>query len=139
VIISSTLSIINFIEENYPNPALYPHDIQFRADALALVEMIKDVNTTIVTIKNVIQDTKRNIEIIKSLENTLSLYEDFVKHRAGIYSLGDQITLPDCFLFPLMEFAMKQGMSLTTRTTLLRIYEHLLKANPFLSESLFKK
>jgi maleylpyruvate isomerase len=130
--LSQSLTIMAYLDERYPTPALLPQDIEQRARvrqiSLAIACDIHPIN---------------NLRILKYLTGTMGLSEDakntWVKHwvglglqalevdlaaqRSGDFCVGSQPTMADCCLVPQIFNAQRFGIDMTPYPTLRSIDE----------------
>ncbi len=135
--IGQSLAILEYLEEKYPNPALLPDNIKFRAITRQLCQIIAcDVHPL------------NNLRVLKYLENELGVAEDkktewyhhwidkaFVafeailkKHQlSGKYALGEELSMADACLIPQIYNANRFGFNMDKFERLSEINDNCLQ------------
>jgi maleylpyruvate isomerase len=128
-IITQSTSILEFIEESYPQYALYPLDVIAKTNVRALCNVIAcDIHPL------------NNLRVLKYLKDELSLSEeqklDWYKHwialgfsniesllSASPYSMGENVTMVDVYLVPQVYNALRFKQDMTKYPNIMRVYE----------------
>ncbi len=129
-IISQSVAIIEYLDEAFPNPPLYPKEPHMRARVRQLCEIINCTHPL------------QNLKVLQFLEKELDVkepkkiqwltqwmqtgfqaYEDSVKPTAGQFSVGDQVTAADLFLVPQVLAAKRFNIDTTRYKLISRIDE----------------
>jgi maleylpyruvate isomerase len=132
-VLAQSVAILEYLEETRPEPALLPADPVQRAWCRQLVE---GINASIQPLQN--------LRVLQRLErehgldaagcrawaghfNTFGLqaFEALLRRSAGLYCVGDRITLADVLLVPQAYSARRFGVDLTTLPEVHRIVEAL--------------
>jgi len=134
VVIRQSIAILEFFEEYFPDtPRLLPpqSDPINRAKVRELVNIIaNDVQP--VTNLRILKRVKKlggetaPGEWAKDLMATgLGAYDKVAEKYAGVYSVGDEVTLADVVLAPAVEAASRYGIDLEGFPTVKRVYEKI--------------
>lgn len=102
--LAESVAIIEFLDEEIPTPALLPSSRHARARSRQLAEMI-NAGTQPLQNPNVAAFHSADPEEQKRwnqhwIRNGLKAYEVLAQDTAGLYSVGDEITLADLYLIP---------------------------------------
>ncbi len=130
--LTESSAIIEWAEERFPKPSLNPGSPEERAHVRRLSEL---VNSGIQPLQNppvfsaVSKDeNERKAWCQKWNRNGLTAYTEWVQDSAGLYSVGDQITMADLFLIPQCHAALRFEVELEKEFPLLaKIYSNALK------------
>ncbi len=128
-ILTQSLVIIDYLEMQHPEPALYPAD---PFQALAARALCEQINSGIQPLQNlsVLQqlssrfgadETGRAQWAAHFIEQGFSALETQIARTAGRYSFGDQLTALDCCLIPQVYGAHRFGADMSRFPTLSRI------------------
>lgn len=129
-----SMAIIEWLEETYPQPTLFPGDCFQRQKIRSLCEFI---NAGIQPIQNlsvldhVSEDPKKRKEWASHfIRNGFKAYEKSIQAVAGKFSFGNQVTAADLFLVPQCYNAMRFGVNLQKEFSMLyQIYENSLQTS----------
>jgi len=126
-------SILEYLEEVYPSPSLLPKDAITRAKVRAVCECI---GSGIQPLQNnsVLQkfEGKAREEWAQTfIENGFKAVEKLLETNAGKYSVGDEVSLADCFLLPQIYNANRFKVDLTLYPVISRVAENLQKLPAF--------
>lgn len=112
-LITQSLAIIQFLEENYPEPSIYPTDVIKRAKSRAIADTISSGIQPLQNLETLVhykealglgeispEERKKvgRFWITRKLENL----EKLVKTSAGRFCVGDSISIADVCLVPQM-------------------------------------
>lgn len=136
--ISQSVAIIEYLDEVYPNPSLFPKEPHTRARVRQLCEIINCTHPL------------QNLKVLRYLEETFSVvdekkttwvnhwaqqgfhaFEEIIRHTSGDFSVGDQVTAADLFLIPQVFAAKRFNVDLSNYKNILRINEACLKLEVF--------
>ncbi|GAB6020632.1 Glutathione S-transferase zeta-1 [Chamberlinius hualienensis] len=126
-------SIIEYLEEQYPTPALLPKDAIGRAKARAISELIGSgiqplQNLTVIQkVDESNKSTWPQFWIVKGF-NAL---EKMLQETAGKYCVGDDVTVADCYLIPQIYNAKRYNVDLTPYPIISRVAANLEKLEAF--------
>ncbi|KAL5339444.1 glutathione S-transferase [Aspergillus crustosus] len=130
--ITQSLAALEYLDEAFPNlPRLLPSPSQPETRALVrtLANIVScDIQpvTNLRILKRVAPFGVDRAAWSKELiEDGLYAYESIVKESAGVYSVGDEITVADLCLIPAIWGAERVGVDLTVFPTVKRIAEAL--------------
>lgn len=138
--LSQSLSILEYLEEQYPEKPLLPKDVIERAQVRAFAQVIAcdihplDNLRVLKYLKNdlAVSDEQKNqwyqhwiIEGFKSLEKQL-------QHSNGKFCFGTQATFADCCLIPQVYNAKRFKIELSAFPKIESIYQHCLTLPAFL-------
>lgn len=131
-IITQSLAIIEYLEEQYPTPALLPHDplqkAHVRQIALSICTDIHPLNNL-----RVLQYLTHTLKITEEEKNTwyqhwiakgFDALEAWLKKTAGTFCFGETISLADVCLIPQINNALRFHCDLTSYPTLLKIFNY---------------
>lgn len=140
--IGQSAAILEYLEEKYPNPALLPGDIQARAFARQIAQIITcDIHPL------------NNIGVLLYLSNEIGISEEAKSHWyhhwvkrgfdamerlltdrgwKGPYCLGNSVTLADICVVPQMYNAHRFQVPVDDYPTLCSIEQACLKLEPFI-------
>lgn len=141
-VLSQSLSIIQYLEEMYPENPIYPKDPILRAKSNAIADTIsggiqplQNHETLMRYVEPLGQepldaDTRKKVAqfwIGRKLENL----ENLVKKTAGLYCVGDSVTIADVALVPQMFNARRFEVDTNRFPVLKAIDERLQKMDMF--------
>lgn len=114
--LSESIAIIEWLDETYPSPSLFSGDAFQKARIRQLAEIINSAtqplqnpNVTQFHSPHPKEQKKWNVHWIRK---GLQAFETLTRETAGIYSVGDTITLADLFLIPQCYNAIRHEISL---------------------------
>lgn len=138
-IITQSMAIIEYLDECYPNPALFPKEPGVRARIRQLCETINCTHPL------------QNLKVLQYLEKefqaneaqkqrwlaewmgrTFEVLEETLKHTAGKYCWGDHVTAADLFLIPQIFSGARFQVGIEKHKTLQRINENCLTHSAFI-------
>lgn len=138
--ISQSAAIIEYLEEQYPNPALLPKSPQDRARVRALSQMIAcDIHPL------------NNLKVLRYLIGSMGVsrdnkdrwYRHWIKEglsqvekrlhekESGEFCHGDTPGMADCFLIPQVANALRMGCDLSAMPRVNEIYKRCLGLSAF--------
>ena len=130
--LSQSLSILEYLEERYPETALLPQDIQqralVRAFSLAIACDIHPLNNL-----RVLQYLSGTLEVSDEQKNTwyhhwvdtgFKTLEALLHSSNGRFCFGDQPTFADCCLIPQVYNALRFNVDITAYPKIASIYQH---------------
>jgi maleylacetoacetate isomerase len=125
--LTESLAIIEWLEELFPTPSLLPGMGYEKAKIRQLAETI-NAGTQPIQNPGVAQFHSSDPEEQKKwnlhwIHSGLTAYETLVQGTAGIYSVGDTLTVADLCLIPQCYNALRQGVLLTNFPQIERIYQ----------------
>ncbi|XP_019407619.1 PREDICTED: maleylacetoacetate isomerase isoform X4 [Crocodylus porosus] len=126
------LAIIEYLEETRPNPRLLPQDQKKRAQ----VRMISDhIVSGIQPLQNlaILQRVgEKKLEWAQHyITNGFQALEQILKHTAGRYCVGDEVSMADLCLVPQVYNAERYKVDLAPYPTITRINKALLELEAF--------
>lgn len=141
-LLTQSLAIIEFLEENYPEISIYPGDSILRAKCRAIAETIASGLQPLQNLETLVEysrplglgDTSREerVKIAQFwLTRKFDKLEQLVKSTAGKYCVGDQISIADVCLVPQMHNAKRFEIDTTKYPTLVAISSRLLELEAF--------
>lgn len=127
-LLGQSVAIMEYLEEQHPEPALLPADARGRALVRQLVETI---NSGIQPLQNLSVMAKVREDYQGDagawtrywVARGLKALEAEVQQTAGLYCYGDQVTLADACLVPQLGASQRFGVDLTPFPTLVAIGE----------------
>lgn len=137
VALAQSMAILEYLEEQHPEPALLPHDPILRARTRQLAEI---VNAGIQPLQNllVMQKLQREHSVDAQawcafhIRRGLSAYQAVAQTTAGAFSVGDRPTIADCLLVPQLYNARRFDIDVAAELPLLaRIDERCAELEAF--------
>ncbi len=130
--LSQSLSILEYLEEQHPEVALLPQDIQqralVRAFSLAIACDIHSLNNLRVLqyLSGPLQvsDEQKNIWYRHWVELGFKTLEALLHNSNGRFCFGNQPTFADCCLIPQVYNALRFNVDLTAYPKITSIYQH---------------
>lgn len=131
--LAESIAIIELLDEWFPTPPLIPSDRFLRARSRQLAEII-NAGTQPLQNPNAAafhsQDPKEQKRWNQHwIRKGLAAYETVVKQTSRLYSMGDEITLPDLYLIPQCYNASRFEVNLEEFPILNQIYTNSLKTD----------
>jgi maleylpyruvate isomerase len=123
--LAQSMAILEYLDETYPEPPLFPKTPELRARARELAEI---VNSGIQPFQNL-----RLLREVKALgvdaspvtrsyiQTGLAALEQHAKSTSGKFLIGDAVTIADVYLVPQLYAARRFGVPVEPYPTLLRI------------------
>lgn len=139
MILGQSMAIIEYLEEEFPNPPLLPKDLQKRARIRQFCESINSFLHPISNLK-VLQYLEKNHQYDQQQKEAwishwypkgLNALEIWLQKNAKEYAFGNEITYADCFLVPLVFTCQRFKVDLTSYPMILKINENCLKVEAF--------
>ncbi|XP_010184794.1 PREDICTED: maleylacetoacetate isomerase isoform X3 [Mesitornis unicolor] len=132
ITLSQSLAIINYLEDTHPTPRLLPQDPKKRAQ----VRMITDhIVTGIQPLQNqgiLKQMGEKNMEWAQNcIGFGFQALEQILKHTAGRYCMGDEVSMADLCLVPQVYNAERYKVDMDPYPTITRINKALLELEAF--------
>jgi glutathione S-transferase len=103
-ILHDSTAILEYLEERYPDPPLYPRDEQRRAEATLLIDWFNRLWKRPPNLLTVRPDDERAPEWADELERSRDLFEALLAGRP--YLLGDEFTALDAIAFPFLKYGL---------------------------------
>lgn len=108
-VVSDSTAILEYLEQRYPDPPLYPHDEARRAEARLLIDWFNRVwkrppNELEQALSALERAEARVRELSAELERSRELFESLLAGRE--YMLGSEFTVVDCALFPFLKYGL---------------------------------
>ncbi len=126
-----SVAILEWLEESYPEPKLYPGHPFEKAQIRALVELI-NADTQPIQNLNVVEyytedPLKRKTWNQYFIRRGLQAYQVLATKTAQTFSIGNDLTAADLFLIPQCYNALRNEIDLNEFPLLKKIYEAALK------------
>lgn len=139
LVLGQSMAIIEFLEEEFPSPALLPKSLQQKAKIRQFCENINSFLHPISNLKMLqYLESKHQYNQAQKEEwisywypKGLSALELSIKQNAKQYCFGDQLTFADCFLVPLVFTALRFNVDLNNYPGILKINENCLQLEGF--------
>ncbi len=147
LVIGQSVAIIEYLEEVFPNPSLFPKDPQKRAKIRQFCENI-----------NSFLHPLSNLKVLKYLEDNhgynqkqkeawishwyqkgLVALESWLQKNMGQYSFGDQVTVADCFLVPMVFTSERFNIDLSLYKNIMFVNQNCLKLDAFKTAHPFRQ
>jgi glutathione S-transferase len=108
-IVADSTAILEYLEERYPEPPLYPRDPGRRAEARLLIDWFNRVwkrppNELDELLGSAEPDQVRVRELATELESSRDLFESLLAGRD--YMLGNDFSAVDCAFFPFLKYGL---------------------------------
>jgi glutathione S-transferase len=108
-VISDSPAILDYLEQRFPEPALYPADEARRAEVRIFVDWFNRVwkrppNLIAVEEEKPEPDRARIAELAQRITDALALFESLLAGRN--YLFGDELTAADVVAFPFLKYAV---------------------------------
>lgn len=141
-LLTQSLAIIQFLEENYPDISIYPKDSILRAKSRAIAETISSGLQPLQNLETLVEYTKPLGLGDTSREDRVKIaqfwmtrkfknLEELVKLSSGKYCVGDEISIADVCLVPQMHNAKRFEIDIQQYPTLTAINSRLLDLDVF--------
>lgn len=138
-VLSQSFAIIEYLDELYPTPPLFPASIFDRAKVRQICEHI---NCGIHPIANLkvqqyltrefkLSEEQKNKWLFHWIDQGMAALEALLKDTAGEYAFGDAITVADIFVVPQVFSAKRFGVYSENFPTIHRVYSNAIKLEPF--------
>lgn len=144
-VITQSLAIIEYLEEQYPEPALLPGDpldrAWLRSVALSIACDIHPINNLRIlrylTGEMKLSEDDKNRWYRHWCEQGLAAVEQVLStdHRVGRFCYGDAPSLADCLLVPQVANAQRMHCDLSAMPTVVRINDACLQLPAFIDAS----
>ncbi len=142
-IIGQSMAILEYLEDEFPNPPLLPKN---PADRALVRQMCEIINSGIQPLQNlsVVQFLEKDLKLgaeqkdqwLQSwIHRGLQSFEDLLQFHSGKYCFGDQITLADCLLVPQIFSSLRFKVDVSRYPRSVEINERCLKLTDFLRAS----
>jgi maleylpyruvate isomerase len=134
--LAQSMAILEYLDERWPEPPLLPKDRFSRARVRQASEII---NSGIQPFQNTSVQKRVKHELHGDekawarhfITLGLQALEPLLQSTAGRYSVGDQVTLADCFLVPQMYHARRYEIDVSAFKTLTRVEDACMALSPF--------
>jgi glutathione S-transferase len=103
-ILHDSPAILEYLEERYPDPPLYPRDPARRAEATLLIDWFNRVWKRPPNLITLRPDDERAPEWADALERSRDVFEALLTGRS--YLLGDEFTALDAIAFPFLKYGL---------------------------------
>ena len=143
--LTQSIAILEYLEEKYPEKPLLPKNIQKRAIVRNLVNIISNDVQPVTNLRILIDVEKLGGSRAKWAKDYLQeglngtppspinehginwvlAYEMLVKDCAGLYSVGDDVTMADIVLAPAVEASLRWGVDFPGLPTVWGIYRRI--------------
>jgi maleylpyruvate isomerase len=123
--LAQSMAILEYLEERYPDPPLFPASRLLRARARQIAETvnsgIQPLQNTAVRVHVASLSIDADAWIRHWVTKGLVALEALVSETSGRYSVGDTVTVADVFVVPELEFTKRFAIDLAPYPTLMRI------------------
>lgn len=135
--LTQSVAIVEYLDERFPEPALYPREALERARVREAVEV---VNSSIQPLQNlaVLKHVRGLAPAVSAsawsqrwVVPGLATLERLTLEHAGDFSVGDRVTAADVFLVPQLYAARRFGVDVTPFSRLAAIEQRLLALDAF--------
>jgi maleylacetoacetate isomerase/maleylpyruvate isomerase len=137
-VITQSMAIIEYLDECFPNPSLFPKEPGAKARVRQLCENINCTHS-LQNLK-VLQYLEKELGaseaqkqkwLNKWMERTFEVLEEVTTHTAGKFCWGDEVSAADLFLVPQVFSAKRFNIEIDRFKILHRINENCLKLEAF--------
>lgn len=131
--LTQSVSIMEYLEEAYPEKPLLPKDLLLRAKVREICEIIGagiQPLQNLSVLKKIGDEGKMEWAHFHINKGFIALEQTLVK-SAGKYSVGDQVTLADCCLVPQVYNANRFKVDMSSFPTISRIHDALTSLDAF--------
>jgi maleylacetoacetate isomerase len=142
--IGQSVAIIEYLDEVFPHPSLYPKEASKKAKVRQLCEIINCIQPlqNLKILKHFetdfqVREEQKQAWLNKWLPTAFEAYEETAKHTCGNFSVGDQVTAADLFLIPQVFTAQRYNINIDQFKLIQKINERCLqlpffqKAHPY--------
>ena len=131
-----SLPILEYLEETRPEPALLPATPAKRAQVRAIAELINSgtqplQNMAVLKQADALKPGSRNEWGRYFVERGLKAVEKILATSAGVYSVGDEVTIADCCLVPQLYNGRRFGVDMEQFPKALEIEKRLQQLEAF--------
>ena len=137
------MAIIQYLDDRWPNPSLFPKDLYARAFCIQICEMI---NSGIQPMQNLrfiseminrykLDPKERDVWSAHWINFGFKAIEEILNDSAGNYCMGNMVTAADCFLIPQVVSANRFGVKMNQFPNIKRVNENCMKLDPFIKAS----
>ncbi len=138
-VISQSVAIIEYLDEQFPEPELYPEDPLQRARVRQLCEMINsDIQPlqNLSVLKKLVKDhgfgEEQKLDWIHHwIRLGFGSFETLVSKNSGKFSLEDKPCAVDCFLIPQVYNALRFGVDMSSFPRIQSIYQQAAEQEAF--------
>ncbi len=137
-LISQSVAIIEYLDEAFPTPPLYPKELHRRARVRQLCEIINCTHPlqNLKVLQYLEKDLginadQKNKWLSEWLHRSFQAYEEIIRHTGGIFSVGDQVTAADLFLIPQIFSAQRFNIDTTQYKLISKIEAACLQEEAF--------
>lgn len=139
LILGQSMAIIEYLEEQFPNPSLLPTDVHKRGKIRQFCENINSYLHPLSNLKvlsylethHSYSQQEKEKWIGHWYHNGLKALEQTVSKTKGQCCFGDQVTFADCFLIPVLFTAERFNVDLSPYPLLKQINHHCIQLTPF--------
>jgi glutathione S-transferase len=108
-VVADSTAILEYLEERYPDPPLYPRDEARRAEAVLLIDWFNRVwkkpPNELERMLSIEERVERRVRAqAEELERSRDRFEALLVGRR--YMLGDEFTAVDCAFFPFLKYGL---------------------------------
>jgi len=145
--IPESFAIMEYLEEVFPEPSLFPKDAYLKARIRQVCEVINSFMHPMGNLKT-LQYLEKHLGYTQEQKEEwfrhwaaqgLETLETTLKEFAGTYSFGDQVTMADLFVVPQLVTCQRFKMDLSKYPTLVKISENCNKLEAFQKAHPFKQ
>ncbi len=137
--LTQSLSILEYLEETHPEPAILPTDPKQRAQARALMDLIScDVHplNNLAVLQYLkgplgISDEQKSVWYAHWIQQGFQAFEALLADLAGTYCVGDAISMADIALIPQVYNANLFQVDLSVFPRIQRIFQHCMQQPAF--------
>lgn len=139
VLLTQSMAIIQYLDEKWPEPRLFPLDI---AEKHYMIELCEIINSGIQPLQNlsVLQKLEKDFSVDQDAKNNWAQYfitegfktlEKRISKTAGTYSVGNSVSALDCFIVPQVFAAIRFGIDMNLYPTIKKVADKLNELEAF--------
>ncbi len=138
-VVGQSVAIIEYLEEQFPNPSLFPKDFQKKAKIRQFCENINSFLHPLSNLKvlKYLEDShgydqkQKEVWVNHWYQKGLVALESWLQKNKGLFSFGDEVTVADCFLVPLVFTCERFNIDLSPYKNILTINNRCLQQQAF--------
>lgn len=145
--LGQSVAIIEYLEEQFPSPSLFPRDSQKKAKIRQFCENINSFMHPLSNLKvlkyleenNSYDQKQKEVWISHWYQKGLAASESWLQKNMGQYCFGDHVTVADCFLVPLVFTCERFNVDLKPFKNVVTINDRCLKEEAFAKAHPFRQ
>lgn len=138
-VLAQSLPIIEYIDEKFPQPPLFPKDLQNKS---LVRQVCENINCDIHPMQNLkvlgylqsefkITDEQKSKWIDHWITKGFAATEQIIAKTTGTYAFGDSVTAADIFITAQVVTAQRFNVSFSQHKTIAKVFENTTKLEAF--------